>query len=78
MARLQSATGTGQPPRRRNFKQLALQGQRKEKNCGKGQERQETSHDETGSIVSSTIQHFASAFVLGDTEETLAKFPSVE
>jgi hypothetical protein len=47
--------------------QLALEGQCKEKDCGKGQESQRATHDETGTIVPNEVQHFASSFVLAIT-----------
>jgi hypothetical protein len=47
--------------------QLALEGQCEEKDCGKGQEGEDTSRDETGTIVPDEVQHFASSFVLAIT-----------
>jgi hypothetical protein len=49
--------------------QLALEGQRKEKDRGKGQEGQDTAHDETGPVVPNEIQHFASSFALAITRK---------
>ena len=54
---------------------VILEGQRKEKDRGKGQESQDTSRDEARTVVSNEIQHVASSFGTGNNEETLAKFP---
>ena len=55
--------------------QLALERQCKEKDCSKGQEGQNTAHDETGTIVSNEIQHFASSFVLAITRKCWRSSP---
>ena len=51
---------------RRNFERSSRY---KEKDCGKGQEGQDTSHDETETIVPNEIQHFASSLALAITRK---------
>ena len=58
-----------------NFERNALEGQRKEKDSGKGQESQDASHDEPGTIVPNEIQHFASSFVLAITRKRWRSSP---
>jgi hypothetical protein len=58
-----------QPPPPQNFERSALEGQRKEKDRGKGQQGQGASHDETGTVVPNEIHHFASSFVLAITRK---------